>query len=151
MRIGPVRPTETDAVADVYLSAISGMTYLPELYTEDETREFIRNVLLPNDEVWVAKDADELLGFVGFGDGTLRHLWVRTDYQNMGVGTALLNLAKERCPEGLQLKVFQQNSGARRFYERNGFSLVELTDGSSNEEHEPEARYVWSQEPEGVS
>ena len=151
MRIGPVRPTETDAVADVYLSAISGMTYLPELYTEDETREFIRNVLLPNNEVWVAKDADELLGFVGFGDGTLRHLWVRTDYQNMGVGTALLNLAKERCPEGLQLKVFQQNSGARRFYERNGFSLVELTDGSSNEEHEPEARYVWSQEPEGVS
>jgi RimJ/RimL family protein N-acetyltransferase len=44
----------------------------------------------------------------------------------------------------LQLRVFQQNSGARRLYERNGFSLVELTDGDSNEAHEPEARYVWS-------
>ena len=120
------------------------MTYLPELYTEDETRDFIRDVLLPNNEVWVAEGAEVLVGFVGFGDGSLRHLWVRTDNQSMGVGTALLKIAKEHCPEGLQLKVFQRNSGARRLYERNGFSLVELTDGSSNEEHEPEARYVWS-------
>jgi ribosomal protein S18 acetylase RimI-like enzyme len=144
MRIRLAQPNDTDAVADVYLSAISGMTYLPELYTEDETREFIRHVLLPNNEVWVAEEAEELVGFVGFGDGSLRHLWVRTDNQNMGIGTALLDIAKERCPEGLKLRVFQQNSGARRLYERNGFSLVALTDGSSNEEHEPEARYVWS-------
>jgi ribosomal protein S18 acetylase RimI-like enzyme len=144
VRIRPVQPSDTDGVADVYLSAISGMTYLPELYTEDETRDFIRDVLLPNNDVWVAEEAEELVGFVGFGDGSLRHLWVRTDNQSMGVGTALLKIAKEHCPEGLQLKVFQRNSGARRLYERNGFSLVELTDGGSNEEHEPEARYVWS-------
>jgi ribosomal protein S18 acetylase RimI-like enzyme len=144
VRFRPVQPNETDEVADVYLSAISGMTYLPELYTENETREFIRDVLLPNNEVWVAEEAEMLLGFVGFGDGSLRHLWVRTDSQNKGIGTALLDIAKERCPEGLQLRVFQQNSGARRLYERNGFTLVGLTDGDSNEAHEPEARYVWS-------
>jgi hypothetical protein len=62
----------------------------------------------------------------------------------MGVGTALLGVAKERCPDRLKLRVFQRNSGARRLYERNGFHLAELTDGASNEEHEPEARYVWS-------
>jgi ribosomal protein S18 acetylase RimI-like enzyme len=144
VRIRPVQPNDTDPVADVYLSAISEMTYLPELYTEDETRKFIREVLLPKNEVWVAEEAEELVGFVGFGDGSLRHLWVRTDNQNQGVGTALLNVAKERCPGGLKLRVFQRNSGARRLYERNGFTLVELTDGSSNEENEPEARYAWS-------
>jgi hypothetical protein len=34
--------------------------------------------------------------------------------------------------------------GARRFYERRGFVLTEETDGSRNEEREPDARYVWS-------
>ena len=100
MRIRPVQPSDTDEVVDVYLSAITGMTYLPELYTEDETRVFIRDVLLPNNEVWVAEEAEELIGFVGFGDGALRHLWVRTENQDHGVGTALLNIAKERCPGG---------------------------------------------------
>jgi len=144
MRIRPVQPNDTDAVADVYLSAISGMTYLPQLHTEAETREFILNVLLPNNEVWVAEEKDEFVGFVGFGDGSLRHLWVRRENQNTGIGTALLNVSKERCPDGLRLRVFQRNAGARRLYERNGFSLVGLTDGESNVEHEPEARYVWS-------
>ena len=44
--------------------------------------------------------------------------------------------------EGLQLWVFQRNVGARRFYERHGFTLTELTDGSRNEEREPDALCV---------
>ena len=39
--------------------------------------------------------------------------------------------------------MFQKNDGARRFYERHGFRLVELTDGGSNMEKEPDARYEW--------
>jgi hypothetical protein len=40
--------------------------------------------------------------------------------------------------------VFQRNLSARRFYERRGFRLVELRDGSSNEEGEPDAVYQWT-------
>ena len=32
----------------------------------------------------------------------------------------------------------------RRFYERNGCRVVELTDGSGNEEREPDALYEWA-------
>jgi putative acetyltransferase len=39
--------------------------------------------------------------------------------------------------------VFQQNVGARRLYERHGFTLVKLADGSGNQEGEPEALYEW--------
>ncbi len=35
------------------------------------------------------------------------------------------------------------NGWARRFYERHGFEVVELNDGSNNEERQPEVRYVW--------
>ena len=144
VRIRPVESGDTEAVGDVFLAALAGMTYLPKLHTEEETRVFIRDVLLPNNEAWVAEeDGGRVIGFVGLGDDFVWHLWVLPEEQNRGVGTALLELAKERRPDGLQLWVFQRNVGARRFYERQGFTLVELTDGSGNEEREPDARYVW--------
>jgi ribosomal protein S18 acetylase RimI-like enzyme len=141
--IRPVEPTDTEAIGDVFLAALAGMTYLPELYTEAETRTFIRDLLLPNNEVWVAEREGRVAGFVGLGEDQVRHLWVRPDQQNRGIGTALLALAMERRPSGLRLRVFQQNMGARRLYERHGFTLAGLADGSGNEEGEPEAFYEW--------
>jgi hypothetical protein len=40
--------------------------------------------------------------------------------------------------------VFQRNTSARSFYEGHGVRLVRLSDGSGNEEHEPDALYSWS-------
>ena len=54
-----------------------------------------------------------------------------------------MDKAKELRPAGFRLWVFQRNDGARRFYERHGLTLVELTDGAGNEEREPDARYDW--------
>ena len=51
--------------------------------------------------------------------------------------------ARERRPAGFRLWVFQANTGARRFYERDGCTLVKLTDGADNEEREPDALYEW--------
>ena len=143
MKIRPAEPGDTESVGDVFLAALAGMTYLPELYTEAETRTFIRDGLLPNNEVWVAEQGGRVIGFVGLGEDVLRHLWVEPEAQNRGVGTALLALAKERRPSGLRLSVFQKNVGARRLYERHGFTLAELTDGRGNEEREPDALYEW--------
>ena len=139
----PAEAADTQAVGDVYIAALAGMTYLPPLYTEEDNRRFIRDVLLPNHEVWVAEDAGRVIGFLGLWTDVVSHLWVDPDHQNLGVGTALLTLAKERRPGGLQLEVYQQNVGARRLYERHGFELVRLGDGSGNREGEPEAFYEW--------
>jgi ribosomal protein S18 acetylase RimI-like enzyme len=57
------------------------------------------------------------------------------------LGALLLAAAKKESPRSLRLHVFQRNLSARRFYERRGFRLVELRDGSSNEEGEPDAVY----------
>ena len=143
MRIRPVEPGDTGAVADVYLAALAGMTYLPDLWTDTESREFIRDVMLPNNEVWVAEEDGRVVGFAGLGDDLMRHLWVEPTAQNRGVGKALLDRAKKRRPDGFRLWVFQKNVGARRFYERHGFALVRLTDGRDNQEREPDALYEW--------
>jgi GNAT superfamily N-acetyltransferase len=68
---------------------------------------------------------------------------VLPEAQGQGVGTALLDVAK-RAVARLQLWTFQRNAQARRFYEARGFVVVEQTDGTGNEEKEPDARYLWT-------
>jgi GNAT superfamily N-acetyltransferase len=82
-------------------------------------------------------------GFLALGTETVEHLYVRPDLQGTGIGSALLDVAKDLRPAGFRLWVFQRNVEARRFYERRGLRLVELTDGAANEEREPDALYEW--------
>jgi chorismate mutase len=54
-----------------------------------------------------------------------------------------LDLAKSLRPRRLGLWVFETNAGARRFYARHGFVEVRRTDGSDNEEHQPDIEMAW--------
>jgi ribosomal protein S18 acetylase RimI-like enzyme len=38
---------------------------------------------------------------------------------------------------------FQRNESASAFYEAHGFRIVDLNDGSRNEEGEPDVLYEW--------
>jgi len=120
------------------------MPYLPLLYTESEVLEWIRDVVLRNSSVTLAVSGDRQAGgFASVRGGVLEHLYVAPHLQGQGLGALLLAAVKEEIPRGLRLHVFQRNLSARRFYERRGFKLVELRDGSSNEEGEPDAVYEW--------
>lgn len=72
----------------------------------------------------------------------LDHLYVHPDFWSKGIGSQLLALAKEGRSK-LKLFTFQRNHRSRKFYELHGFKLIHLGDGSSNEEHEPDACYEW--------
>jgi GNAT superfamily N-acetyltransferase len=137
------KPGDAEAVGDIFLATRAEMTYLPELHTAAETRSWIRDVVLRDLEVWLAEDDGRALGFAALGQDLLEHLYVHPQAESRGIGTALLALSKDRRPGGLRLWVFQKNRGARRFYERHGFRLVQLTDGRGNEEGEPDALYEW--------
>jgi GNAT superfamily N-acetyltransferase len=136
-------PEDAEAIGDVFLPAFGGLTFLPKLHDEVDTRNWIATVMLPSHEVWVAERDGEILGFAALTEAVLGHIYVRPDAQNLGIGSTLLAKAKELRPQGFELWVFQQNEGARRFYERHGLTCAELTDGAGNEERTPDARYVW--------
>jgi len=131
---------DADAIGRVFVGARDEMTYLPRIV--DEHRSLLGGWFLDRAEIWVA-DEGRVTAFLGLVGDELSHLYVEPGAQSRGVGTALLDHAKSLRPERLELWVFQKNEGARRFYERHGFRLVELTDGAGNMEKEPDALYEW--------
>jgi GNAT superfamily N-acetyltransferase len=118
------------------------LAFLPELRTAEEDLFHFREHLFPNNEIWVAEKDGVVVGYAARGDGWLNHLYIHPDHQGEGIGPRLLAIAMDGV-DALQLWAFQQNERARRFYEKRGFVLVELTDGSGNEEKTPDARYEW--------
>jgi ribosomal protein S18 acetylase RimI-like enzyme len=138
------RATAADAgaAADVFIAARATMTYLPRLHTDEEIRVFIAG-LVDDAETWVAERNDAIVGLAVIDGGWLDHLYVHPSRFDTHTGSKLFQHATERHPNGFQLWVFQQNTGARRFYERHGCALVRLTDGEHNEEKLPDALYVW--------
>jgi ribosomal protein S18 acetylase RimI-like enzyme len=136
------RPADGAEVSRVFVAARDQMTYLPRI--DDEHRPLLGSWFIERGAIFVAEEDGVVVGFSGIKDGELTHLYVDPAAQNRGLGSALLEHAKAESADGLFLWVFQKNEGARRFYERHGFRLAELTDGSGNMEREPDARYEWT-------
>jgi GNAT superfamily N-acetyltransferase len=144
LALRPADQSDAGAIADVFLAARkASMPFLPDLHSDEETREWIRDVVLVRDEVWVAAAGERVDGFLAMKGDVLDHLYVAPRLHGGGVGSALLAKAKQLRPEGFKLWVFQRNMQARGFYEARGMRVVETTDGSGNEEQEPDAVYEW--------
>ena len=136
---------DADIAAEVYLRARhQAIPEIPPLvHSDDEVRHWMRRVL-DDQEVWLAfADHGALLGLLVLDGDWVGQLYIDPAWTGRGLGTHLLELGKQRRPDGLQLWTFVSNVRAQRFYERNGFTVEERTYGSGNEEHAPDLRYVW--------
>jgi len=138
------RATQRDAteVSRVFVAARDEMSYLPVV--SGEHRSLLGGWFIDRGPIWVAEEDGRVVGFSGVKDEELTHLYVDPVAQDRGIGSSLMEHAKTVSPERLELWVFQKNEGARRFYERHGFRLAKLTDGSGNMEKEPDALYEWT-------
>ncbi|MES4888593.1 GNAT family N-acetyltransferase [Streptomyces sp. NPDC096012] len=133
------------AAADVWLRSFAAA--LPTVVrprTDDDVREYFRDVVVPMRETWVAEASGAgIVGLMVLAGDMLSQLYLDPGWRGRGLGDRFVALAKDRSPGGLTLWTFQVNKPAHRFYERHGFAAVEFTDGSGNEEREPDVRYVW--------
>jgi putative acetyltransferase len=118
------------------------MPYLPELHTPDEDRSFFEREVRTS-AGWVTVDGGMVRGFALVRDGWLNHLYVDVGWQGVGMGSALLDEAVAHVGTGMRLWAFQRNVRARAFYAARGFREVEVTDGSGNEEKEPDVLLRW--------
>ncbi len=142
--IRPARSADAEAIADVHLdSRREAMPWLPMLHSREDTIAYFAGHVLLHEEVLVAEVNQLVVGFIALEGDHVDHLYIAPAYQGRGIGDTLLAMAKEVRPDGLMLWTFQRNARARQFYEARGFVAEELTDGSRNEEREPDALYRW--------
>ena len=135
---------DASAAADVYLRSFdAALPTVVRPHSDDEVRAYVRDVVVPLRETWVAAAEGQVVGLMVLADDLLSQLYLDPDWRGRGIGDEFVALAKERSPRGLTLWTFQVNKPAHRFYERHGFVEAERTDGSGNEEREPDVRYVW--------
>lgn len=136
---------DASAVAEIVIAARRvAMPYLLTLYTDTEVLHWIEAVVLPESHVLLAVlETGQVAAFAAIRDNHLDHLYVAPMEQGRGIGARLLAAAQEVSAQGLRLHVFQRNARARLFYERRGFRMIELRNGSQNEERVPDAVYEW--------
>ena len=148
-RIRVARHTDAVDCATVYLrSRAFALPTVPLVHPDREVRRWMADEVVGRADMWVAEVDGTLVAIMvldtaGRGPGWIEHLYLDPAWMGRGLGDKLVQLAKERSVEGLQLWTFQVNEPARRFYERHGFVAEELTDGAGNEERAPDVRYVW--------
>ena len=134
-----------DAAASARLHREAGALipgYDTSLHTPEEGVVFHRDTVIPSGDAWGAFASGRLLGFIALLPGWIDHLYIQPDLHRRGIGSALVRFAQGRQSE-LRLYTFQSNVNARAFYERHGFVIEELTDGTRNEEQMPDITYLW--------
>lgn len=127
-----------------YRSGKEEYTYLPmfQALDENEALEVFKSHILQHCDIWVDESESEICGFLAMQGSYIDRLYVDPAYQRTGVGSALLNHAKQLRPDGLQLHTHQQNRRARKFYEKSGFAAVKFG-VSPAPESVPDVEYHW--------
>ena len=140
------REDEADAIADLYtlVRLANEPAIPPAVHTPEENRWWAANLLFPDHEVWVGDDGRAVVGFIALRrPDWIGHIYLHPDYTGHGLGTRMIELAKQELEGSIQLWTFQSNAGARRFYARHGFAEVEQTNGD-NEEQAPDVRLLFT-------
>jgi ribosomal protein S18 acetylase RimI-like enzyme len=147
----PATDTDAEQVAAVLLASRKAfVAFAPMAHTDDEVRDWVATSLIPLGGVSVAVDGgsdEEVVGVMAIsqqgGFGWIDQLYLHPSAVGRGIGTRFLDLAKGSLGSPIRLYTFQENTGARRFYERHGFRAIAFSDGADNEEHCPDVLYEW--------
>lgn len=89
-----------------------------------DQRQHLLQRVLPEHRVTVAFDGELMVGFVASNSVSVSQLYVRVGCHRRGIGSTLLETAKQASADSLWLYTFARNQRARRFYEQRGFVAV---------------------------
>ena len=137
---------DSPRIADLLISTRTAfMPYAPSAHSEDDVRAWVASQLVPTGGVVVAEVNERVVGAMATAvEGAaswITQMAVEPSLVGNGIGTHLLAHALGALNLPMRLYTFQQNIGARRFYERHGFVAIEFTDGQDNEERCPDVLY----------
>lgn len=108
-----------------------------DFITETYWKSQFENVkkIIPISEVYVCEKSNRIVGFIGLSGNYIAGIFVVSDFQSHGIGKMLLDYAKG-IKQYLHLCVYQKNTRAVKFYQREGFVIESENIDSATEEKE---------------
>lgn len=148
LHLRSANPLDAGRLGEIITEATLAATWKPRLHSSVEDIAHAGRMI---DKGWitVAELDQRTAGFIAREGSYIHSLFIAGFAQGRGVGKALLDHAKTDS-ETLELWTFADNTGALRFYDREGFTEQDRTDGAQNDEGLPDVRLRWTKAPRKV-
>ena len=117
-------PQRVDDLVAMWRASFERAVGIVDPHPLAEQRDYLLREVLPRNDVRLALLEDELVGFVAASVESIAQLYVRIGFQRRGIGTQMVDWAKQRSAGSLWLYTFARNLGARAFYEQQGFVII---------------------------
>ena len=132
---------DINRVADIWLKTnLKAHYFIPKQYWTSNY-ELVKE-MMSQSEVYVFEEDEMIQGFVGLNNEYIEGIFVSDEMQSCGIGKLLLNYIMDKKVR-LQLNVYQKNTRAISFYQREGFIIQ--CEGLDEATGEKEYTMLWKQ------
>lgn len=139
--IRSLQKADINRVADIWLDTnLKAHSFISAQYWESNY-ELVKG-MLSQAEVYVYEDGQKIQGFIGLSDEYIEGIFVPEKMQSQGIGKLLLNYIKDK-KDALRLNVYQKNTRAIHFYQREGFEIQ--CEGLDEATGEKDYVMIWQQ------
>lgn len=119
--IRELRKVDINKVAEIWLDTNIKTHYFISAQYWKSNFELVKELLLQA-TVYIYEDKQEIQGFIGLSNEYIEGIFVSAEMQSQGIGKILLNYVKGKRNK-LILNVYQKNTRAISFYQREGFEI----------------------------
>lgn len=119
--IRELRKVDINKVAEIWLDTNIKTHYFISAQYWKSNFELVKELLLQA-TFYVYEDKQEIQGFIGLSNEYIEGIFVSAEMQSQGIGKILLNYVKGKRNK-LILNVYQKNTRAISFYQREGFEI----------------------------
>lgn len=137
----PFAMAHADELIALWRSSFESAVGVPEPHTHEQQRDYFLRTVLANNRVRVAMARGQVVGFIAASDERIDQLYVHREHQGIGIGSQLLQWAKNQSRGHLVLFTFERNNQAQRFYEARDFRITGR--GFESQWQLPDIRYEW--------
>jgi GNAT superfamily N-acetyltransferase len=143
LKIRNARSQDVGACVAILNAWIDETDWMPRVHSHGAVADFYKQIVFQQRKLFVAETAGQIGGMMVLADDSLvSALYVGASFRNRGIGSHLIDRAKQELNEPVQLWTFQANVEAQKFYLHHGFVEVNRTDGD-NEEGLPDILFEW--------